>query len=156
MNAQFLGKVVLSGFFATFFMTIAAYMAPLAGFPEMDFAALLGSMYFGYMPPPGSGAWWVGMLQHFVDGSVIFALIYAIVAGPLLRGPGWQRGLVWGVILWLAAQVVAMPVLGAGFFSSASPLPVLAVLGSLIVHLIYGVILGALCPLRGPRAGRLP
>jgi hypothetical protein len=48
----------------------------------------------------------------------------------------------WGVILWAIAQAVVMPMMGMGFFSAASPQPMLSVAGSFIGHLVYGIILG--------------
>ncbi len=37
-----------------------------------------------------------------------------------------------------------MPMMGMGFFSAKSPQPMLAVMGSLIGHLLYGAILGGI------------
>jgi vacuolar-type H+-ATPase subunit I/STV1 len=61
--------------------------------------------------------------------------------------------MLWGVILWFLAQVMVMPMMGMGVFSSRTPEPAMAVLGSLMGHLIYGAILGALA---GVQALRLP
>lgn len=42
-----------------------------------------------------------------------------------------------------------MPIMGMGFFSAHAPKPMMAVVGSLIGHIIYGAILGAIA---GPQA----
>lgn len=62
----------------------------------------------------------------------------------MLPGAPWLKGATWGVILWAIAQAVVMPAMGMGFFASRTPQPALAVAGSLIVHLVYGGILGAI------------
>ncbi len=47
------------------------------------------------------------------------------------------------VFVWLLAQVVVMPMMGAGFFSSQSG-GMMAVMGSLMSHLVYGATLGGI------------
>lgn len=46
-------------------------------------------------------------------------------------------------MLWLLAQVIVMPMMGGGFFSSAMG-GMTAVIGSLMGHLPYGNVLGAI------------
>jgi uncharacterized membrane protein YagU involved in acid resistance len=84
------------------------------------------------------GSWWAGLLTHFVNGTIIFPLIYAFLLYGILPGSPAVKGMIWGVVLWLLAQVVVMPVMGAGFFSGS----LLAALGSLMGHLVYGALLG--------------
>jgi hypothetical protein len=138
------GRVIVAGFIATLAMTVLMYGGPRMGMPKMDIGAMLGSMAAQGMPEPGSATWWGGMGMHFVNGTVIFPLIYAYALYALLPGAPWLKGATWGVILWAIAQAVVMPAMGMGFFSSDTPQPVLAVAGSLIGHLVYGGILGAI------------
>jgi hypothetical protein len=139
------GRAILAGFVATLVMTMMMYIAPLMGMPKMDIAAMLGSMLGGgQMPAAMSGNWWAGMVIHFVNGTVIFPLIYAYLLYAWLPGSPWAKGLTWGMILFLLAQAVVMPMMGMGFFSSKAPQPLMAVFGSLIGHAIYGIILGAI------------
>ena len=58
----------------------------------------------------------------------------------------------WGVALWLVAQTVVMPMMGAGLFSSAMG-GVMAAMGSLIGHVLYGSLLGIIASARS-RASR--
>ena len=46
-------------------------------------------------------------------------------------------------MLWVLAQVVVMPMMGGGLFSSAMG-GMMAAMGSLIGHLLYGGLLGAI------------
>lgn len=138
-------KAILGGFVATLAMTMVMYAGPSMGLPRMDIATMLGSLLNGGQPPvSGSALWWGGMVLHFVNGSVIFSLLYAYFVYGWLRGDTWMRGGIWGGVLWLIAQIMVMPMMGMGMFSANTPRPGLMVLGSFIGHLIYGVILGQL------------
>ncbi len=126
-------RAALGGFVGTLVMTAMMYIvAPMMGL-RMDIAAILGSML--------GGSWTAGLMMHFVNGSVIFPAIYAYALYPRLPGSPAVRGTVWGVALWLVAQTVVMPMMGAGLFSSAMG-GVMAAMGSLIGHILYGSLLG--------------
>jgi hypothetical protein len=154
MERVHFSKAILAGFIATLIMTIMAYAAPMMGMPKMDFAAMLGSVVNGgQAPAPMSGMWWLGMIWHFIDGAIIFALIYAYLLYPVLSGSPWVRGMIWGVVLWFLSQAIVMPMLGQGFFSINIPDGMKVVAGSLIGHIIYGAILGAIAV---PHAAHLP
>jgi hypothetical protein len=56
----------------------------------------------------------------------------------------------WSVVLWLIAQTVVMPMMGAGVFSSAMG-GAMAAMGSLIGHLLYGSLLGVIGSAPEPR-----
>lgn len=136
------GRAIVAGFLATLVMTMLMYGGPMMGMPKMDIAGMLGSMLGQGMPAPGSGVWWIGMMMHFVNGTIIFPLVYRYALYSVLPGAPWLKGATWGLILWAIAQAVVMPMMGMGFFSSWAPQPMMAVVGSLIGHLIYGAILG--------------
>jgi uncharacterized membrane protein YagU involved in acid resistance len=126
-------RAALGGFVGTLVMTAMIYfVAPMVGL-RMDIAAMLGSML--------GGSWIAGMVMHFVNGSVIFPAIYVYALYAHLPGSPAVRGTVWGVALWLLAQTVVMPMMGAGLFSSAMG-GMMAAMGSLIGHVLYGSLLG--------------
>lgn len=128
-----LARAVLGGFVGTMAMTAMMYLvAPMMGL-RMDIAAMLGSML-------GMG-WAAGMMMHMVNGAVVFPAIYTFVFYGRLPGSPAARGLTWGVALWLLAQVVVMPMMGGGLFSSAMG-GMMAAAGSLVGHLLYGGALG--------------
>jgi hypothetical protein len=132
----------LGGFVGTLVMTLMMYVvAPMMGL-HMDIAAMLGSML--------GGSWSAGMMMHFVNGSVIFPVIYAYALYAHLPGPPAVRGTIWGVALWLLAQTIVMPMMGAGFFSSAMG-GAMAAMGSLIGHILYGSLLGVIASASEPR-----
>jgi hypothetical protein len=135
-------RAVLGGFVGTVVMTGMMYMvAPMMGL-HMDIAAMLGSML--------GGSWIAGMMMHFVNGSVIFPAVYAYALYAHLPGSSAIRGTIWGLALWLVAQIVVMPMMGAGLFSSAMG-GAMAAMGSLIGHLLYGSLLGIIASSPEPR-----
>jgi len=144
MERRNVRQAILGGFIATLVMTMIMYVAPLMGMPKMDVAAMLGGMLGQTMPEPMSGRWLVGMILHFVNGSVIFPLVFAFLLYARVPGAAWGKGIIWGLILWLLSQAVVMPMMGAGFFSSHAPQPMMTVVGSLLGHIIYGAILGGI------------
>ena len=116
-------------------MTAMMYIvAPMMGL-NMDIAAMLGGML-------GIG-WTGGLLVHFVNGTVLFALIYALAVYARTPGSPVIKGAIWGVALWLVAQLVIIPMVGAGVFSAAAG-GMMAAAGSLGGHLLYGALLGSI------------
>ncbi len=130
------GRAALGGFTGTLVMTAMMYwVAPAMMGMRMDIAAMLGSML--------GGSWAAGMAMHFVLGSVVFPAIYSYLLYERLPGSPAARGTLWGVILWVLAQVVVMPMMGGGVFSRAMG-GAMAAFGSLVGHLVYGALLGAI------------
>lgn len=129
-------KTILAGLGATTVMTMMMYASPMMGMPKMDIAGMISGM----MKMP----WLVGMMIHLMMGVVLFPFIYATVLVGKLPGPGFLKGTIWGLILFILAQTMVMPMAGMGIFSSASPQQMLMVIGSLMGHVVYGAILGAI------------
>lgn len=128
-------RAILGGFVGTLALTFIIYqVAPKMGMAKMDIAGQLGQMF---------GGWAIGMVMHFVNGTIIFPLIYVFLLYRFLPGPPVVKGLVWGVVAWLGLQLVAMPMMGAGVFSTRAG-GMKAVIGSLVAHLVYGALLGSI------------
>lgn len=130
------GRAMLGGFVGTVAITLLMYYAaPMMTGQPMDIAAMLGSMI--------GGSWIGGMVLHFVNGTLIFPLIFAYALYERLPGGPTTKGVIWGLVLWLLAQIAVTPMMGGGFFSAnAGGLP--AVMGSLMGHIVYGALLGAI------------
>src|SRR3990167_8910023 len=106
-------RAILGGLAGTVVMTAMMYVvAPMMGL-NMDIARMLGSMLGSML----GDSWAMGMAMHFVLGTVVFPLAYAVVLYGWLPGGPTVKGATWGVALWIVAQVVVMPMVGAGFFS---------------------------------------
>ena len=109
------------------------------------------------MPPVIAGAipalWGLsglaaGWLVHLVNGVILGLAFAAVVENTGLRAyaerrTGWILGGAWGVVLWIVAAAVVMPVwLSAVGFPQAPPLPNINP-QTLPGHVVYGVVLGA-------------
>lgn len=89
----------------------------------------------------------VAIAAHVVLG-VLWALVYArfVEFRPWrwLGRPGWQRGMIFSLLPWLVSLLVLLPAAAVNLLQwalSAGPLPPL---GNLLLHLIYGFVLGQL------------
>lgn len=125
--------ILKSGFLATAIMTLFMLMAPLMGMPKMP----IGEMLANFMHLPVALGW----IAHFMVGTVL-AAEYVLFFGPAFRLNRFLSGALYSLIPFVLAQVMVMPIMGAGFFSSNTPAPVLMVMGSLLGHLVYGLALG--------------
>jgi len=135
-----IGSALIGGLVGTAVMTLMLYMvAPMMGV-RMDIAGSLGQML--------GGSWALGLVMHFLNGSVIFSLIYALLLYRALPGGPVAKGIAWGVALWLIAQLMVVPMMGGGIFSSKMG-GMMAAVGSLVNHVIYGALLGWIA---GPKA----
>jgi len=127
-------QVLIGGFAATILMTLMMYyVAPLMLGGPMDIAAIVAGMI--------GTSWLAGMTVHILLGGLAFPLVFHALY-PALPGGGWLKGLVFGMILAVLALVVVMPMAGMGVFMANHPQPALAVMGSLMGHALYGIVLG--------------
>ena len=134
MNA---GRAAAAGVIATASMTALLLIEPAVGLPEIAIGQLLSSS-LSYTTAVLSAGPALGWLLHFLVG-IAWALLYAGVVLVRLSGTPLVRGMLYGGLVFLLAQTVLMPVVGAGFFSRGD-VPTLA--GSLLGHLVYGAVLG--------------
>jgi len=141
-----ISRAIIGGGVGTALLTAMMYfVAPVMTGRAMDIAAMLGSVM--------GGSWVLGMMAHLANGIVVFPLIYILVVSQHLPGAPWLRGIVWGVVLWLLAQLVMLPAMGSGFFGArAGGMP--SAISSLLGHLVYGVVLGAVAG--APEEARSP
>lgn len=102
----------------------------------------------------------IGWLYHLFNSAVIGAL-FAVVPGAHAQGyrEGLGWGAVWGVAWWVLGALILMPVfLGMPPFAALRMPPMRPlVMGSLVGHLLYGLILGAIfVRLRRPKGALGP
>ena len=152
-----LSRAFVAGFVASVLMLVAFGVAYAA-------ALLLSRLPMGVV-----GDWFAGLTSNalinvarpnlyaatavFLIGGLVWAMLYGLVFEPRLRGPGWQRGMIFSLLPWLFSLLVFMPLVGGGIFGvglGAGPLPII---GNLILHLIYGAMLGVIY---GPAGDTIP
>jgi len=74
--------------------------------------------------------------------GVAWGVVYGFGFDRRMDGPGWRNGMVFSLFPWLLSILVFFPIMHAGILGRnlhAGPLPVL---GNLILHLIFGAVLG--------------
>lgn len=154
---DWLPRSIVSGFVATFAMTVAFFIA---------YALARVATHIELAPRRGAATFtdWLAALTNnpvldlaanslFVSGTlhlavgVAWAVVYAYAFEPRLPGDGWLRGATFSIVPWILSVLVFLPLMGggwAGLTLGAGPLPAV---GNLILHLIYG---GALGVVYGP------
>lgn len=80
----------------------------------------------------------VGELENYTFGGVLMPLAYSKVA-PHLPGSKLVRGLLWGGLVWVGAEVSLPPAAGKGIFDVRAASPKKTLFASLAGHLAYGV-----------------
>ena len=144
MSLEFILLVSFAGILATYVHLMFALWAPKYGLARLDFAKVLNEISFKEsfeQEPP----YWLGLLQLHLNG-IVFALLYATVVGPLLPGEPLWRGLMWGGILFIGSQFLFVPVFLRHGILGLKGHP-RAWMTAVVVHGVYGAILGWLCPI---------
>jgi H+-transporting ATPase len=130
---------LFAGFVATLLLSLLMAIKDFAGVLKqlnpIDNILFITDQISGVeLPPP------VGWILHFFIGAVIYGLAYSWIS-PRIPGSDVIRGLVFGVVAWLAMMLLFMPAAGDGLFGLVIG-PEIAVT-TLVLHLIYGAVLGA-------------
>ena len=128
-----ISSILKGGLIATAAMTLLMLVAPMMGMPKMP----IGEMLAGFMGVPVAFGW----IAHFMIG-VVLAAAYVVFWKDRLSGKPVVKGLLFSLIPFFMAQIIVMPMMGAGLFSMNSGAPMMMVMGSLIGHLVYGTVLG--------------
>jgi Family of unknown function (DUF6789) len=133
--------LMAGGAAATMILTLLMYVAPAFGLPPIDMAAAIGMRITGYAVLPLTVAWWAGLAIFFAVGTVVSPIIlfYSL---PALFGSPWQRGMEWGVLVWVFGGVWAMFFLGLAYNAPHFNHPAMSFAASLAGHLVYGLVLG--------------
>ena len=127
------GKAFGAGVLGAVVMTVIMAMARAMGMP-VNLEMMLGTMMGG---PPSAAKWVMGFIMHLMAGG-IFALIYAVGFEYLTHRADWLVGVRFGAMHPLIPE--QMPAPGA-FMAN---LGMMGVIAEIMLHLIYGAIVGAM------------
>jgi hypothetical protein len=116
-----IGKGIVAGFVATFVLSVL-----------LDPIELFAPSILPASPP-------VGWVLHFFVGTVVWGIGFAVLH-DYLRGPAWQRGLMFALGAWIVVIGGAAVLILAG--ALAFELTPVMIVATLIVHVLYGVVLG--------------
>ena len=133
-------RAVVAGLIGTTAMTALWLVEPKLGLARFAAGDMLSSL-LAVMTAYASLGPALGWGLHFAVG-IILALLYAARFMGRLPGSPLTRGLLYGCLIFLIAQLLFMPLVGAGMFSRGDPS---MLLGSLIGHLAYGGLVGLIC-----------
>lgn len=157
MTLEFLTHSIIVGILASYVLLAMALWADSLGLPRLDFSRAMANVTYARTfekdVKPGAGveapntSYWPGMIVIYFNG-VLFALLFTAYVGQYLPGDAIFRGALWGVILWFFSGIFYVPViLREGFFLSG--IHPMAWFTSLIVHGMYGGVLGLFAPIKG-------
>jgi hypothetical protein len=134
-NATNIAKGIGSGFVATIVLSAIMLIKQGMGImPELNPIEMNAQM-------SGTASPAVGWLVHFFIGTIVWGVLYAWL-DPFLPGQHWFRGATFATGAWLLTMIVLMPMAGAGLFGLH--LGVRALIATLVLHWIYGAVLGGI------------
>ena len=123
-----------AGFIATVVLSAIMVAKTMMGvMPQLDVIAMLAAMM------GGSAA--IAWLAHFMIGTLAWGGGFSLLYKELPGGSAVGRGVVFGLLAWLAMMVVVMPIAGAGFFGLAIGLA--APMMTAMLHIVFGAVMGA-------------
>ncbi|MBE0509850.1 MAG: DUF2938 family protein [Chromatiales bacterium] len=133
MNKMLAGMI--AGLAATVVLSVLMVVKGMMGLmPDVDVIQMLAKQMSS-----GTAMGWVA---HFMIGVVGYGIVYARLFSKLPFGGHALRGLVLGVAGWLAMMLMLMPMMGAGLFGLQMPSGMMAPVATLMLHAIFGVVLG--------------
>jgi uncharacterized membrane protein YagU involved in acid resistance len=137
--------VTTCGIVATIVMTTVMYLLPLLGWAQVDLPTWIARIFTTAPVTVGE----TGVALHLLIGTM-WAWVFAMQVEPRLSLTPAATGMVFGVSLWVFAQSIGVPIVGAigdavhdggttspGWF--ALRLGLGPALSSLVAHVAYGV-----------------
>lgn len=143
-----LSDAIIAGFVATGAFTVAFILAYLganaAAREDGDFVSRwLWELTHNTVVTFGQAQPAVSIALHTAFG-ILWALVYARFFEPRSSRGGWQAGVRFAFIPWLASIFIFLPATGAGFLGLGLGAGILPVVGNFVLHLVYGAVLGQL------------
>lgn len=142
-------KAMVAGLVATIVLSLLFVMKDAMGImPQLDLLRMIAGM-MGMSDAPMAG-WAV----HFFIGVVVYGAALALLDENLPGDSKIGHGVLLATVGWLMMMVVLMPMAGAGVFGLN--LGISAPIMTLMLHLIFGAVLGAYYGHAPARQARVP
>lgn len=133
-------RAMIASFVATVVLSILMLVKSMMGvMPQLDLVHMLSDMAHAYLGI--EAGLWFGWIMHFMIGTVLWGLLYALLHRHLPGTSALAKGVTFGALAWLLMMLVPMPMAGAGLFGMK--LGLMAPMMTLVLHLIWGAVLGA-------------
>jgi uncharacterized membrane protein YagU involved in acid resistance len=127
---------IMAGLAATIVLSVLMIIkAKMGVMPDVNVIAMLAHQM--------NGGPAIGWLAHFMIGALFYGVIYSAVFSKLPLPNSAARGAALGVAGWVVMMIAVMPMMGAGVFGLGLPSGMLVPIVTLMLHLIYGVVLGS-------------
>ena len=138
-------RTIISGFIATYVMAMIAFLQGGIGLPVIDVGHILKESFnYVHTGEPYSILW--GNFAYFVMG-LILALFWVVFLQTRIPGNWFAQGIIYGVIISILAGLIIAPLAARatgdtfGIFYTDTWAPFLILLGGLVMHLGYGIVL---------------
>ncbi|AUG98856.1 hypothetical protein CWC46_02890 [Prodigiosinella confusarubida] len=133
-------SAMIAGFLATVVLSILMVLKSSMGImPELNVITMLTQMGYMNVGLPANPI--IGWIMHFMIGTVLWGLLFVSLYSVLPGSTPLRKGLSFSILAWLLMMVIPMPMIGAGLF--AMRLGMMAPIMTLILHLIWGAVLGS-------------
>lgn len=139
---------VVAGVAGTVVMSMLLAMAPMMGMPKMDIVGMLATMF------TKTANMSLGWVLHLMMG-IVFAIVYAALWSAGIGTAGAVGGAVFGAVQWLVVGVImgmGVPMMHAGVKAGTTNAPgywmtangngMMAFVGGLIGHAVFGLVVG--------------
>lgn len=135
-------RVVVSGFIATFIMTMVSFLQGGIGLPTIDIGHIAKESFNNVH---GTGTYSIlwGNVAYYI-GGILMALIWVVFIQTKMPGNWLLHGVLYGIIISLMAGLVIAPLVSLaagdsfGVFYSDTWVPGKFILAGLIMHISYG------------------
>lgn len=124
-------RAMVVGIAGTLAMTFYTFVAGYTHLPHADLRGMLS----GFFHLNDVGAW-----VAYLGMGVAMAYAYHAFFRERMPARSWMRGVAYAFFMWMLVQMVAMPVMGHGFFSGG----VMGAMGMFFGMACYGAMVGFL------------
>jgi hypothetical protein len=84
----------------------------------------------------------MGWMGHFMIGTLAWGIGFAVLYDMIPGGSVVAKGVIFDIAAWLGMMIMVMPMAGAGLFGMA--MGIMAPMMTLVLHVIFGAVLGAI------------
>lgn len=140
---------IIAGFAATVVLSVMMIIkAGMGLMPHLNVIAMLAMMAHQKMGLPVTPA--IGWLLHFIIGTILWGLAFAALYQYIPGKKAWLKGILFGIAAWILMMIGPMPMAGAGLFGLK--LGLAAPVMTLVLHMLFGVVLGLMYMALLPKA----
>ncbi len=148
MTSNTFWRTVISGFIATYVMMMTAFLQGGVGLPVIDVGHILKVSFNHVHGTEVYSIFW-GNAAYYIMG-LILALIWVAFLQKRVPGNWFIQGVIYGIAISVIAGLLIAPLAARatgdtfGIFYMDTWAPFIILLGGLVMHLSYGIVL-ALC-----------